>query len=141
MVALGDRLLRKVGQLPALHRETIALRWGLTGGQPLTLIEISQQLGSSRFEVRRLELEALRRLGLAPEFLHRAIQEARRILTSRRWLRGVAARAIRPVASARTPRSRRVAASASRSAGGGSPDRPRSSNAQLARALAGVSPA
>jgi RNA polymerase primary sigma factor len=56
-----------VDDLPADEREVIALRFGFNGGDPMTLQEVAEELGSTRDRVRRIERDALRRLGSRSE--------------------------------------------------------------------------
>jgi RNA polymerase primary sigma factor len=56
------RLLPLLTRLPAQPRHVLALRWGLAGERPHSLVEIGQALGMSRQRVRQIELDALERL-------------------------------------------------------------------------------
>jgi RNA polymerase primary sigma factor len=56
---------RAVGDLPEPLRSVIELRFGLGGAQPASLEDISRRLSISRERVRRVETEALERLGLS----------------------------------------------------------------------------
>jgi RNA polymerase primary sigma factor len=56
------RLLRLLIRLPTRPRFVLALRWGLAGERPHTLVEIGQALGMSRLRVRHIELDALEQL-------------------------------------------------------------------------------
>ena len=60
------RMLSLIGVLDTRRREVLALRFGMTGGEPLTLDEIGRRLGLTRERVRQLEQQALDwlRLGL-----------------------------------------------------------------------------
>jgi RNA polymerase primary sigma factor len=55
-----------VDGLPEAERRVIETRYGLNGGEPLTLVETRGRLGLERNEVRRLERQALRRLAHEP---------------------------------------------------------------------------
>jgi RNA polymerase primary sigma factor len=62
-VALTNASLRRgVEQLPERERNVVRLRFGIDGGEPVTLREASRRLGTSPESVRRLEKEALRHL-------------------------------------------------------------------------------
>jgi RNA polymerase primary sigma factor len=56
--ALRDAL----GALPERHRRVLELRFGLTGGDPLPLAAIGDELGLTRERVRQIEVDALDRL-------------------------------------------------------------------------------
>ena len=61
-------LFEALARLPERERRVLAGRHGLDGGEPLTLRELSQELGVSRERVRQLQREAerkMRRLGPA----------------------------------------------------------------------------
>jgi RNA polymerase primary sigma factor len=61
-------VLRKaVKRLPEREREVIALRYGLTGCEPLQLRDIGGRLGVSAQRVRQLETQALERLASTEE--------------------------------------------------------------------------
>jgi RNA polymerase primary sigma factor len=61
--ALGTALER----LSEREREVLQLRYGLAGGEPLSLGRIGEQLGLTRERVRQIEHEALERLALMRE--------------------------------------------------------------------------
>jgi RNA polymerase primary sigma factor len=56
-----------LSSLPEREREVVALRFGLDGGQPKTLEQISRRIGLTRERVRQIEAQALRRLASFPE--------------------------------------------------------------------------
>ena len=51
-----------LGQLAPQERDVIVLRFGLRGGQPLTLEESGKRLGYSRERVRQIEFKAMKKL-------------------------------------------------------------------------------
>jgi RNA polymerase primary sigma factor len=57
-----EELRRRVGRLDATARSIIALRYGLEGGEPMTLKEIGRRLGYTREWVRKIEARALEAL-------------------------------------------------------------------------------
>jgi RNA polymerase primary sigma factor len=62
-VALTNASLRRgVESLPERERNVVRLRFGIDGGEPITLREAGRRLGTSPESVRRLEKEALRHL-------------------------------------------------------------------------------
>jgi RNA polymerase sigma factor (sigma-70 family) len=61
--ALGTALER----LSEREREVLTLRYGLAGGEPLSLGRIGERLGLTRERVRQIEHEALERLALMRE--------------------------------------------------------------------------
>ncbi|MEM7554474.1 MAG: RNA polymerase sigma factor, RpoD/SigA family [Cyanobacteria bacterium P01_A01_bin.84] len=60
--SLSFDLERLMTQLNPQQREVIALRFGLSDGQPLTLAKIGERLSISRERVRQIEREALSKL-------------------------------------------------------------------------------
>jgi RNA polymerase primary sigma factor len=56
------RMRRELRTLPARQQAVLASRFGLSGGPPLTLLEVGESLGLSRERVRQIEGEALARL-------------------------------------------------------------------------------
>jgi len=57
-----ERLSALMQKLSERERETLRLRFGLEGAQPLTLKEIGEKLGITRERVRQIEKEALRKM-------------------------------------------------------------------------------
>lgn len=57
----------RLGRLCDLERAILALRFGLTYGDPLTLREVARRVGLSAEWVRRIEVDALRRLAESPD--------------------------------------------------------------------------
>jgi RNA polymerase primary sigma factor len=55
-------VLRRLDRLDDRERTVIALRFGLGGGEPLTLKEVGRRLGITREWVRKIELRAVRKL-------------------------------------------------------------------------------
>ena len=55
----AEKLARLVARLPPRERQVVRLRYGLTGGPPLTQQQIAGQLGISRSYVSRIEKKAL----------------------------------------------------------------------------------
>jgi RNA polymerase primary sigma factor len=55
-------ILRRLDQLDDRERQVLMLRFGLTGGMPLTLREIGHRLGVTREWVRKIELRAVSKL-------------------------------------------------------------------------------
>lgn len=63
MDLLMDEDLRKTLEtLPPREKETLELRYGLTGEEPLTLNEVGRRMGITRERARQLEAQALDRL-------------------------------------------------------------------------------
>jgi RNA polymerase primary sigma factor len=60
--ASGDALFATLAQLPERHQRVLELRYGLAGGEPLTIENVAQKLGVTRERVRQIELRALRLL-------------------------------------------------------------------------------
>lgn len=58
------RLMRRLDVLDRRERTILELRYGLSGGDPMTLKEIGRRVGATREWVRRLELRALKKLGV-----------------------------------------------------------------------------
>ena len=56
-----------MAELPDDERDVIALRFGFDSGEPKTLQQVAEKLGSTRDRVRRTEREALRRLASRSE--------------------------------------------------------------------------
>jgi|SRR5579884_672658 len=142
----GKQLLQAISRLPRAERQVLELRFGLDGSVRLTLEEVGDRLHMTRAVVRMSEMRALQRLNLVTtrgdEFM-RAMNQARALGAQQKWLRSVAARAIRPSKAAKTQRAPRRHRAASACRSGGSPpglggdDRPRSSDdARLGGALA-----
>jgi RNA polymerase primary sigma factor len=64
---VAERLLSEdidvvLGQLADRERRVIELRYGLTGGEPLTLVEIGKSIGVTRERVRQIEIAAIEKL-------------------------------------------------------------------------------
>jgi RNA polymerase primary sigma factor len=57
-----EDLRRRLMRLDTTERSIIALRYGLDGGEPMTLREIGQRLGYTREWVRKIEVRALKAL-------------------------------------------------------------------------------
>ena len=60
--ALRSDLAGVLGELPVKERRILEMRYGLRGGNPLTLQEAGRKLGLSRERIRQLENRALSRL-------------------------------------------------------------------------------
>ena len=60
--ASGEALSATLAQLPERHQRVLELRYGLAGGEPLTIETVAQRLGVTRERVRQIELRALRLL-------------------------------------------------------------------------------
>ena len=60
---------RALQALPERSRRILELRYGLAGGQPMTLEEIGQRYNLTRERIRQLETEAMKRLAEAPRFV------------------------------------------------------------------------
>jgi RNA polymerase primary sigma factor len=58
----GEALATALGALTEREKQVIVLRYGLTGGDPMTLEQIGKTLDLTRERVRQLELQALSRL-------------------------------------------------------------------------------
>ena len=56
---MGASLRDLVGRLPARLRVVIMARYGLSGAEPATYVQIGEQLGISHEWVRQLEIQAL----------------------------------------------------------------------------------
>ena len=67
-----DVLRRLLEALPDRECDVLFLRYGLGGGEPMTLEEVGMRLDLSREAVREIEFQALHRLrppgGLPPRF-------------------------------------------------------------------------
>jgi RNA polymerase primary sigma factor len=72
--ALRDALERAVATLPERDREILRLRYGIDGGEPMTLEQIGRMYGLTRERVRQIEVEALKRLAVQREI--QALREA-----------------------------------------------------------------
>jgi RNA polymerase primary sigma factor len=59
----GDALARALQELTEQQRHVIELRFGLSGGEPVPLQAVGDELGLTRERVRQIEREALERLG------------------------------------------------------------------------------
>ncbi|MBI4897136.1 MAG: sigma-70 family RNA polymerase sigma factor [Actinobacteria bacterium] len=77
---VAERLLSEdidvvLGQLGDRERRVIELRYGITGDEPLTLVEIGKCIGVTRERVRQIEIAAINRLrrGHETERLRRAV--------------------------------------------------------------------
>jgi RNA polymerase primary sigma factor len=57
-----DALRRAIRELPPRDQTVIELRYGMTGGEPMTLDAIGKRLGITRERVRQIETEALHHL-------------------------------------------------------------------------------
>jgi RNA polymerase primary sigma factor len=62
-----DALRQAVAELPPSEQEVVRLRYGIEVEEPKTIDEVVRTLGISRERVRRIEREALARLGRARE--------------------------------------------------------------------------
>ena len=60
--AFASELRAALGELDPKEREVVALRFGLGGGEPLTLQQIGDRLGLSRERVRQIEARAKEKL-------------------------------------------------------------------------------
>jgi RNA polymerase primary sigma factor len=58
---------RVLDSLPERERQVLELRYGLTGGEPLTLEEVGRAFGVTRERVRQIENNTLRKLKQLPE--------------------------------------------------------------------------
>ena len=72
--ALHAALERAVRVLPEREREVVRLRYGIDGGEPMTLEEIGRRFGLTRERIRQIEVEALKRLAREREI--QALREA-----------------------------------------------------------------
>lgn len=67
-IALREEALQQaLRRLPRDERDVLALRYGIGGGEPLSLAALSQRLGRSQSELRALERRALEELAHARE--------------------------------------------------------------------------
>jgi RNA polymerase primary sigma factor len=67
-VSLRHEVLRQaVAELPEPERTVVRLRYGIEGEEPQTIDELVRKLGVSRNRIRRIETQALERLGRARE--------------------------------------------------------------------------
>ena len=67
-VSLTQETLRKaLDELPERERSVLELRYGLTGGDPMSLEAIGRQLGLTRERVRQIEADALETLSMLRE--------------------------------------------------------------------------
>ena len=63
-VGLGEQALRRaISRLPDSEREVVRLRYGINGDEATTIRDVGRRLGIPGRQVRRLEEQALRRLG------------------------------------------------------------------------------
>jgi RNA polymerase primary sigma factor len=62
-----DALLAALGDLPEREGEIVRLRYGVGGGEPVSLEEIGRRLGLTRERVRQIEARALARLAMSRE--------------------------------------------------------------------------
>jgi RNA polymerase primary sigma factor len=58
---------RALGALPERERQVIELRYGLSGGEPLTLEEVGRNFGVTRERIRQIENNTLKKLQRLPE--------------------------------------------------------------------------
>jgi RNA polymerase primary sigma factor len=58
---------RALGALPERERQVIELRYGLAGGEPLTLEEVGKTFGVTRERIRQIENNTLKKLQRLPE--------------------------------------------------------------------------
>ena len=65
-------LRQALGLLDERERQVLELRFGLGGGDDLTLVEVGERLGLSRERVRRLEILAIKKLRFRARSLHLA---------------------------------------------------------------------
>jgi len=70
----AGRVREALDLLPAESRTVLELRYGLTGGEPVSIEAAARTLGMNRTRIRRLEAEAMHVLGGLPELagLHAA---------------------------------------------------------------------
>jgi RNA polymerase primary sigma factor len=67
-VSLRQETLRKaLDELPERERSVLELRYGLTGGEPMSLEAIGRQIGITRERVRQIEASALETLSMLRE--------------------------------------------------------------------------
>ncbi len=59
---LGEDINRALSPLTDRQRQIVTMRFGLNGGQPMTLEAAGRRLGVTRERARQIEQEALRRL-------------------------------------------------------------------------------
>ena len=62
-----DLRARMAARLDAREREIITLRFGLEGGEPMTLKEVGRRLGFTREWARKIELRAIAKLQVDDE--------------------------------------------------------------------------
>src|SRR5947199_1663480 len=62
-----EEVWRALNALPERERQVIELRYGLTGGQPLTLEEVGREFGVTRERIRQIENNTLKKLEGLPE--------------------------------------------------------------------------
>jgi RNA polymerase primary sigma factor len=58
----NEDMQRRLSELPPRELQTLQLRYGLTGEEPLTLQEVGRRMGITRERARQLEIQALGRL-------------------------------------------------------------------------------
>ncbi len=80
-----DALRQAVAELPPSEQEVVRLRYGIEVEEPKTIDEVVRALGISRERVRRIEREALARLGRAREL--EGFQAGSGAVTARRFQR------------------------------------------------------
>jgi len=62
-----ENVRRALEVLPKRERQVIEMRYGLRGGQPLTLEEVGRAFGVTRERIRQIENNTLRKLQKLPE--------------------------------------------------------------------------
>jgi RNA polymerase primary sigma factor len=62
-----ENLHRALGALPEREREVITMRFGLSGGRPLTLEEVGRAFNVTRERIRQIENHTLKKLEALPE--------------------------------------------------------------------------
>ena len=62
MESLRTSLEQIIGVLPSREKEVIKFRYGLKGGEPMTLKEIGKKMGVSKERVRQIEVKAIEKL-------------------------------------------------------------------------------
>jgi RNA polymerase primary sigma factor len=62
-----ENVARVLGSLSGRERQVIELRYGITGGRPLTLEEVGRAFNITRERVRQIETRTLRKLQALPE--------------------------------------------------------------------------